>query len=185
VSPLSDVHVRGSGIVGPVKGLRIHRRRALELLPQRLHRYLAEQIDLDDWYPMEDHLELLRALIEVVPLAGPRQVEDPWRWMGVLTADFDLVEVYSTTVQRGDPRGTLLKLPENWRLYHDAGELTTAATGEHEGRLDVRDFRFTTDEYCRLLTGYFTEALRLAGARDAAVRCQSRGEDRACWEAGW
>lgn len=176
-----EIHIRGTGIVGPIKGLRIHRQRALEHLPERLHRYLSEKVRIADWYPLEDHLDLLRALIEAVPITA----DDPWSWMGEQTADFDLVEVYPSTIQHGNPRGTLRKLPEVWQLYHDAGELQVTSADERGARIDLGDFAFTSDEYCRLLTGFFAEALRLSGAQDGAVRCVSCGDDRACWEASW
>jgi hypothetical protein len=180
---LSDGHIRGAATLGTVKNLRIHRRRALELLPARLHFYLGEQVRVDDWYPMSDHLELLRALVEILP-GAPREA-DPWQWLGELSAGFELREIHTTVVVRGDPRATLENLPWIWSIYHDAGTVEVTLTDAGRGCIELRDFPFATDEYCRLLTGYDLEALRLSGAEEATVRCFRRGDGRAGWEAAW
>ena len=175
-----DIHIRGTGILGPVKGLRVHRQRALELLPERLRGYLSQKIDVGDWYPFSDHLELLQTLIRILPFNG-----DSWEWMGQLTASFDLIEVYPFTVQPGDPPGTLLRLPEVWLLYHDAGELKVTLSNGCDASIELDGFAFTTDEYCRLLTGYFSEAVRLAGGDEVEMSCAERGESSARWTARW
>ncbi len=180
---MSDVHIRGAAILAGVKGLRVYRQQALELLPERLHPYLQEQIRIDDWYPMADQLDLLRTLIEVLP--GSQQAEDPWHWLGEISASFELREVHPTVIERGNPRATLRNLPQIWTLYHDTGTVEIQLKGERHARLELNGFPFTTDEYCRMLTGYDLEALRLSGAEDPSVRCEDRGEDRASWEAGW
>ena len=175
-----DIQIRGTGILGPVKGLRVHRQQALERLPDHLYRYLTDQIDLEAWYPLADHLELSRTLIELLPIDG-----DPWEWLGQLTASFDLIEVYPLIVQRNDPPATLLKMPEMWKLYHDVGLLTVTLSGSSEARIELTGVPSTREEYCRALTGYFSEAVRLAGGVDVETQCVHRDETSAEWTARW
>ena len=102
-----------------------------------------------------------------------------------LSASFELREIHTTVVARGNPRATLLNLPQIWSLYHAAGTVEVMLPGERRARIELRDFPLASDEYCRLLSGYYLETLRRVGSQGPSVECVHRGEGRVCWQAGW
>lgn len=62
-------NVNGTAALGPVKRLRLHKKRALELLPPEYRHYLKERIVAASWYPEEVFAPLLRANLELSGLS--------------------------------------------------------------------------------------------------------------------
>src|SRR4051794_14322096 len=89
--------VKGVNMLTAVKALRSNRKRAAEILPPPLHRYLEERVLVSSWYPEEDLLALLRALGSMLPPAP-----DPFAFMGRHTAREHLSGIYRGHVRPGD-----------------------------------------------------------------------------------
>lgn len=173
------MRIRGAALLHIVKGLKQRRSEALALLPPDIHPYLEDQIRVDHWYPAEHLQVLLAALVELTPPT----VGDPWVWLGEYTASLDLAETYSQMVPPGDPWGMLQRLPALWRLYYDGGEVAVELETTRRAVVDLTGFPHVHPDYCRHLVGFFSEAMRLAGARE--VRTELDHLDRAAGHARW
>src|SRR5262245_28111551 len=111
---------KGAHVLNAVKTLRKNRERALAVLPPHLHKYLEQRILPSSWYPLEDQLELLRAIASFMA-ATP----DPWITIGRATAQMDLTGIYRNHVRADDPEQTLAAGAAIWRSTHDTGEVST------------------------------------------------------------
>ena len=94
-----STRVKGIALLQLVKALRIHRQRAEELLDASYHVYLRDLIALTSWYPEEDHVALVEALVQILDLGD----EDPWTFLGRTQGRADLSE--TAQIQDGDDRG--------------------------------------------------------------------------------
>jgi hypothetical protein len=157
--------VKGTNMLSAVKALRVAREQARAALPPRLHHYLEERILVSSWYPEMDMMELLTALGRLMPPGGG----DPFVFMGRSTAREHLAGVYRAHVRAGDVERTLRSGATLWRNYHDTGTLSVELDGERQAIVRLRDFAATSREFCRILTGYFTELVDQAGGKDVAV----------------
>ena len=175
-------HIKGVGLLTPVKVLRANRERALEVLPRHLHSYLHEKILITNWYPDDDFMGLIRALIEVIPDPGT----DVWEWIGHYAARGDFVDIYSAMIVRGRPAETLRRYPRTWRLYHDDG-VVKVKVRRNGAKLLISQYLVTLEEFCRLQTGHFVKVLELAEARDVKVRNTrvASGLEPASWDVSW
>ena len=70
--------VKGIALLQLVKGLRIHRELAEQILDESYHSYLNDLVSLTAWYPEEDHIALLEAMTQIV---GDEE-KDPWFFLG-------------------------------------------------------------------------------------------------------
>ena len=61
---------KGTALIGAVKMLRKRKDEARALLPEALHRYLSVSVLPASWYPEEDLLKLIRALLEIMPASA-------------------------------------------------------------------------------------------------------------------
>ena len=108
---------------------------------------------------------LLAALGKMIPAGGG----DPFVFMGRATAREHLAGIYRVHVRSGDVERTLRSGATLWRNYHDTGTLTVELDAPRQGTIRLRDFAATSREFCRLLTGYFTELVDQAGGKDITV----------------
>lgn len=175
--------IKGTGILGAVRLLRERRDHAEPLLPDSLRHYLDRQILVASWYPEEDYYGLLHTMVHFTPKSGG----DPWRWLGRESARVDLVEIYSSMVQKGDPWGTLQRLPRLWRLYHDSGKAEVGVAGPTRARVILESYPFASEEQGRLMAGFLDEMLAQSGARGIQVRALKVGSavKPAHWIADW
>lgn len=175
--------IKGTGIVGVIRLLKERRDHVEPVLEGHLRSYLDRQILVASWYPEADFMGLLRAMVHFTPKAGG----DSWRWLGGYCARVDLVEVYSSMVQKGNVWGTLERLPRLWRLYHDSGKADVGMLRNTEARIMVSDFAYADEDFCRFLSGYFHEMVQLAGGRDTEIRALKLGGPGrvATWHARW
>jgi hypothetical protein len=157
--------VKGTNMLSAVKALRAGRESARAVLPTRLHHYLEERILVSSWYPESDLMGLLATLGKLMPAGN-----DPFVFMGRTTAREHLAGVYRAHVRPGDLERTLRSGALLWRNYHDTGELTTEFDAPFQAIVRLRDFAATSREFCRLLTGYFTELLDQAGGKTVNVK---------------
>ncbi|MEM8929671.1 MAG: DUF2378 family protein [Acidobacteriota bacterium] len=176
-------NIKGTGILQVVTMLRERRDHAEPLLAESLRPYLDNHLLVASWYPEEDFLGLLGAMTHLVPKT---EAADPWGWLGRESAAVDLVQIYSSMIQKGSPWGTLQRLPRLWKLYHDSGRADVGVLGDAKAQVMVSEFAFATPEFCRWMSGYLGQMLRLAGASEVSVAPLSGGNGHgARWAASW
>ncbi|MDB4965156.1 MAG: hypothetical protein JWN44_845 [Myxococcales bacterium] len=159
-----EAKVKGTNMLSAVKALRTARDQARAVLPARLHGYLEERILVSSWYPEGDLMGLLTALGKLMPAGS-----DPFVFMGRTTAREHLAGIYRGHVRPGDLERTLRSGTALWRNYHDTGDLTSEFDAPLQATIRLRDFAAASREFCRLLTGYFTELLDQAGGKEVKV----------------
>ncbi|MCG8462333.1 MAG: DUF2378 family protein [Holophagales bacterium] len=175
--------IKGTGILGVVRLLAERRNHTEPLLPVDLRPYLDRQILVSSWYPEADFLALLRTMVHFTPKHGG----DPWRWLGRESARVDLVEIYSSMVQKGSPWGTLQRLPRLWRLYHDTGKAEVGVAGETRAQVFVEGYPFPGEDFSGFMAGYLDTMLELAGAHHRRIRSLRLGSASkpSVWIADW
>jgi hypothetical protein len=176
-------NIKGTEVLNLVKVLRMSRERALKLLPARLHHYLEQRILVSSWYPEEDQLGLLRAMVAMLPPDG-----DPWLTIGRSTAQTNLSGLYRNQVTHGDPERTLRIVGTFWRNAHDTGEMSS--TLEEPGKVTVRlrGFARPSKEMCRIVRGYLWEIVSVSGGKDVSVShgpCVLEGAPECAWQIAW
>ena len=169
---------KGTTLIGAVRFLRKQRDRAKEHLAPDLHHYLEERVHESSWYPEEDLLALIEAMLELIP--GPR--EDALVMMGTATARDHLEGVYSHLASGGTP--TASRAFALWASQHDTGRFVQERVSAGETEMTVRDFGYPSEVMCGIFSGYFAETMRLQGARNVKVakqECVNRGDDQCSW----
>jgi hypothetical protein len=160
-----QAQVKGTNMLSAVKALRVAREQARAALPSRLHHYLEERILVSSWYPESDLMDLLSTLGKMMPAGGG----DPFVFMGRTTAREHLAGIFRGHVRADDVERTLRSGATLWRNYHDTGTLTVELDAPRQAIVRLRDFAATSREFCRILTGYFTELVDQAGGKDITV----------------
>lgn len=171
---------KGYTLIGAVKFLRSQKQRARELLAPEHHHYLEERIAEAGWYPESD----LEALLEATLALQPGRRDEALFAMGVFSARQHLDGgVYKHLRFDGEgsmPRRALAL----WASQHDTGRWKLTPVGPGELTMTIRDFAHPTEILCGINRGYFSEALRLAGAVDVRVEkqaCMARGDGECRW----
>jgi hypothetical protein len=163
---------KGSHVLNAVKVLRANRERALAALPKQMHKYLEDRILPSSWYPLTDHLQLLRVLVGFMPVAP-----DPWIVLGRGNAQMDLSGLYRNHLRKGEPELTLRAMGAIWSSAHDSGEVGVVFEKPGHAILTLAKFDLPATEMCRIVTGYLIEVLNLTGVRDGQVThdwCRSK-----------
>ena len=185
---------KGTTIFTLVKFLRSQRKEARERLSPDLYHYLEERIQPAIWYPEEDLLALVRVMLELLP--GSR--EEALAQMGRTIAREHLEGVYGhlrvggAEGSEGSEGSELLALARSsyalWATMHDTGRLTAQVEAKGKATFEIRDYALPSPEMCAILSAYFSETLRMAGAVDPEVReieCRGDGADACRWQASW
>ncbi len=173
-----------------VKSLRKYsKKRALDLIPVRLYKYLDERILVATWYPEEDWFELMKAAAIIIKERTPGLEEDVWVFMGRISAQQDLSTIYSRLIQPNDPEGTLRRGAKLWNVYHDTGSIRIASPTRGHVRVELVDYELSpAEELCRLNVGWATTFLKMGGATEinaVETHCRTRGDKSCVWEADW
>lgn len=180
VAAPSTGKIKGTGIVGIVRGLRAEREAALRVLPLALHHYLEQRVAITAWYPEAEFMQLMEALLRVYK-------RQSWESAGAASARDALQGVYRNIVVEGEVEQTARRMRVNWRNYHDTGELTVALQPGIV-QVTVADYCVVSSDMCRLNQGYFATILELAGAQVSARRkrrCRASGDPLCVWEFPW
>lgn len=172
---------KGTNLIPAVKFLRAHKDRALARLPAELHVYLEKRVLPGSWYPEEDFMAMMRALVAMV---GTDE-RAAWEMFGVQAADAHASGPYEGVLRLG-PRRFLGSLDAFWRLQHSTGSWQVSF-GQEKNAADARltDFPAGMPEYGQLVVGYLRRILILAGAEQAAcllVRCDAQSGH---WQLSW
>ena len=177
---------KGTTMVSLVKFLRSQRERAREALPASLHGYLEERIHASSWYPEQDMLGLLRALLSLVPGARDAVLGQ----LGAALAREHLEGIYGHLKldAHDSPAVLARRCFALWGSQHDTGTFTLEMEAPGRARLEVRDYALPSAEMCGILTGYLGESLRIAGAADLRIEkgdCRVAGQRTCTWLASW
>jgi len=176
--------IKGTSFAQTVAALRANPAAAARLEP-KLRKYLDEKelVSIADWYPEEDQIGLLRALVQ--QLGGGARA---WEQMGVAAAKYALTRVYKSLLREGDPTATVRKMPVVWSSYHDTGRLTVATPGPCEAVYTLVDYGAPTPEMCSINSGYHRGMIELAGGSEIEVThhaCVHGGDTSCVWHAKW
>jgi hypothetical protein len=171
---------KGTTLLDAVKFLRTRREEALRVLPEHLHGYLQEKISTATWYPEEDLLQLIRAMLELLP--GPRQ--QTLEMMGSATARSHQEGVYAHLLEQGPTRSTSFAL---WSSQHDTGRLLVTREGPQANRVDLIDYALPSQEMCAIVGAYVAETMRMAGldVTNEKTACRLEGDDFCSWLCSW
>lgn len=171
---------KGTTLIGAVKFLRSRREEARRVLPERLQHYLDETIATSAWFPEEDLLALIRAMLELLP--GP--AHGTLDMMGRATARMHQEGVYAHLLENGPTRNTTFAL---WSSQHDTGTLTVTEEGPNTNRVDLVDYAMPSEEMCAIVGAYIDETMRMAGlnTRTEEIACRRSGADRCSWRCRW
>lgn len=175
---------KGSVLIGAVKFLRKHREQAAAVLPEFMHPYLEQTISPALWYPEEDWLALIRAIVEILP-GGQQEILEK---LGEVAAREHLEGLYEHLMLDPDP----LILPKRcfaiWGTQHDTGECVVTIKGPEAVEVAIIGYACPTEEVCQIAAGYFREAFRLGGMANCQGRklqCRVNGADSCRWAFSW
>jgi hypothetical protein len=174
-------NAKGTAVVDVVKYLRKHRDDALRVLPPALHHYLSARIAISSWYPEEDVLGLIRAMLRLVP----GREEATLTWMGTATARTHRQGVYAHLLREGAGAAASTAL---WSSQHDTGRLSLVREDHHTMRIELVDFAHPSREMCAIVGAYMTESLRIGGVEDVSTQelsCRVDGAERCSWRFDW
>jgi hypothetical protein len=146
---------KGTTILALVKSLRSQREAAREKLSPDLLHYLDEKIQPALWYPEQDLLDLIRVMLELLPI--PR--EEALVSMGRSVAHEHLEGVYGHLRVGGLGGSDLVALARSsfalWATTHDTGRLTTRLAEEGKATFEICDYALPSPEMCTILSAYF------------------------------
>ena len=171
---------KGTALIGAVKALRGQKDEARRLLPERLHHYLGERISVTAWYPEEDLIGLIRALLELLPGDRDQNLEV----MGIATARSQGEGVYAHLFEENASSASTYAL---WSSMHDTGNLKMTRAGHNVVTFELRDYASPSPEMCAIVGVYIREGLRMAGrvAKLESTACVLDGADACIWRATW
>ncbi len=177
---------KGTTLLALVKFLRSQREAARERLSPDLRHYLKEQIQPALWYPEEDLLALIRVMLELLPLSR----EEALAQMGCTVAHEHLEGVYQHL--RVEEQSGLAAQGRRsyalWASMHDTGRMVARLEAETRASFELHDYGLPSPEMCTILSAYFSETLRMAGAVDPEVRkleCRVDSAPTCRWQASW
>jgi hypothetical protein len=197
VGMAKPMQAKGIAVVGTVAAMKANEELFRRRLRPELLRYLDEPIHLSGWYPMEEYLELMRAL--AITLDPKSMGGDVYRALGIIGAKRDLqgnqtpVPEDQRVERAGLYRSTLdneLSLSSRIRralwlrsLYYSSGHYEARRSGERSLRLLLCDFPVVSSELCRIGTGYLIEVFRAPpkGWVDK-TSCRAHGAEECAWE---
>ena len=175
---------KGTTLINAVKLIRMKKEEARKLLPERLHRYLAERILVSSWYPEEDLLEILRTLAKLLPDPGM----DIFEFMGRTSAHTDLGSVYALLVREGDPAATLRRSAITWENYHDTGKEEVIESDDSHTVIEIHGYANPSREICKTVKGWMHAMVMRAGGKDIDVdhmQCVLDGAPSCRFKAIW
>ncbi len=163
-------NAKGINLVEMVKFLRVRRAEALELLPESLHHYLDENINVASWYPEADMIGLVRVLAKFIPETD----EEPLVLIGRINARQHVDEgPYKHLFDNAELATLPLCAVALWKSMHDSGTFRVVL-GKGEATAEVSGYDDPSPEMCLMIRPYIEELFRASGIEKVKV------EKRAC-----
>ncbi len=147
--------------------------RIMAKLPEE-DRRVAEDIAVDNWYPLSTLQQIDRAIAEEIA-GGDEKVFDQ---LGEFSATSSLSGPYSSLINP-DIHSFLTQSALIHRSYQDFGAAAYEALSETSGLLTIKYETAPPLSFCISGTAYFRHAVELCGARTASIthtRCCGRGD---------
>ncbi len=174
---------KGTNLIDMVKYLRSRRDEARDALPEHLHHYLEDQIDVASWYPDEDRIGLVRGLAKIIPSDGV----DPLETIARINARQHMIGVYGHLLEDAEPSALPIRAGTLWKTMHDAGDLQIRM-GEVTADVELSGWDAPSHEMCMMVGPYLSELFALSGLQDVTVEKTAcvRKEAPSCrWQIGW
>jgi len=176
---------KGSAVEGAVRALRKQRAAAERVLDPALHAYLHERVSPARWYPEEDLLGLVRAMLRLLPGDDGAILQA----MGQATAQSHQEGTYGHLItDASGAHGFTVRTMALWSSMHDTGRMRATAEGDHAMRVVLDDYAHPSREMCAIVGAYVQEVLRLSGfasPRVAKRECVVDGAPACVWECDW
>ena len=180
--------VKGTIMTEVVKFLRSRREEARALVPERLHHYLGTRILSTDWHPEEDYLDLMRAVVQLVPNPGGATGLEIWERAARDSNAAYFEGPYKPLIAGGNPKRSLSRLDTLWRLRHDTGAMVVEVEDDNRARIELRDYALVAEESCALTQGTLWGVLSYSNAKNIEIRhtrCRARGDSICGWQVAW
>lgn len=171
---------KGTVLIGAVKYLRSRKEDSAKILPDDLQHYLSKRLSPALWYPEEDSLQLIKALVQLMP-GDPESVLEQ---LGLMRARALGKGIYSHLVKDG---GTDSSTRALWASMHDTGDLTIVSEKDHVLLFRLSGYANPCHEMCVIVGSYIQETLRMGGrfAKVTKVDCALSGSEACTWRADW
>jgi len=175
--------VKGSAVEGAVRFLAANREAAEPLLATSLLHYLDESISTASWYPEEDLVALVQAMLRLIP--GKR--DEVLEQMGRATAREHLERTYTHLIEHGGPRNLGIRAFALWSAMHDSGEMHVIDQSVGSMRLSLSGYAHPSEELCKISCGYILEVLAQNGieAEVKKISCAVTGDEACLWDFRW
>jgi len=172
--------VKGSAMEGAVRFLADQRDAAERILPTPLLRYLDETISASAWYPEEDLVVLIQALLRLIPGEREGVLEE----MGRSSARDHLEGTYSHLIEGGEVRNLGIRASALWSSMHDSGKMRVTESEPGRVRLELEGYEHPSEELCQISRGYVLEVLMLNGIEASAekIACSLEGTAACVWD---
>ena len=167
--------VKGTAVLQAVKTLRSMGELARQHVPPSLQSYLVDRIIVSSWYPERDFIGLIGVVTSLMPVTDG---SDVWELCGRLAATHDLGNVYKGMVRGETLMRTVKVATDLWKLYYDVGRHVLSGD-DTRVLIDSYDYAAPAG-YCRFVSGYLREHLRLSTGKSYQVRdtlCTAKGDD--------
>ena len=171
---------KGSAMSGAVRFLQAKREEAEGVLATDLHHYLDGTVSASTWYPEEDLIALLRAVLRLVPGARDQVLEE----MGRMTARDHCEGTYRHLIEGGDLGNLGIRAFALWGAMHDTGEMAVIESVPGRARLALGGYAHASEELCKITRGYILEVLHLNEVEVEAVKreCAAKGGPACVWD---
>lgn len=177
-------HTKGTSIVEIVKFLRTRRSEAQQALPAGVHHYLDDRILESAWYPEEDLVAMVAAMVELQDAPA----EDTLASLGAEAMQRNRSGAYAHLFQQHQGERVLRVAGVLWKAMHDTGKLCLVRDAVGRGRCELIDFVNPSGEMCGILVGYAHALLELTGYREIQASqecCLLQGDDCCAWSFTW
>jgi hypothetical protein len=163
--------VKGVNLVGLVRMCKVYRRQQplAGLSPETLA-LIEERILVSSWYPLVQHLEILRFAYQHMMGANP----DNAIAMGLAGGKEIWTTAHRGVVGERDTVRALRSMAPAWHTYFDFGSLDVSIADEHCARFTVRGYPDVPAEHGMTIAGWHLAAAHVTGHPSATVQVLER-----------
>ena len=171
---------KGTVMLGSVKYLRSNKEEAGKILPDDLQHYLTERISPSAWYPEEDSVELIRAIVQLMP----GHFDEVLDKLGIATAKLLGEGVYSHLISEPGSDSSVYAL---WASMHDSGKMSVTKEEDHVVIYRLAEYSHPCREMCGIVGSFLQETSRMGGRKItlSEVDCVLSGAAACSWRGTW